>query len=723
MATLVLSTVGTALGGPLGGALGSLVGQSIDQSLFGPGIRKGPRLGGLSVQTSSYGSPIPRIYGTMRVAGTVIWSTDIKEDESVEGGGKGSPEYVAYRYSASFAVALSSRPIHEVRRIWADGKLIRGAADDFKVKTKFRLVLGDEDQAIDPLIASIETIDQTPAYRGLALAIFEDLDLGEFGGRIPLLTFEVIADEAIDIGEMLRDASGGLIEATDHRPLPGYAAHGVSIGDSVTDLVELCGIQLAERDGKLRTSEGSPPALIEKEELGCDTEGRAKPLLNRDRAAEGDMPSSLAMVYYDAQRDFQSGQMQASSGRQGVRSERIELPAVLSGEQAKALVEEALARRYRRGSRIGFSLPPSRITLRPGDSIQLGDDPRTWIARSVTIDGLSVDVEAEVARINVPFLPSDPGRPVTQPDQPIGRTELILLEAPPQSGMPSDFPVAHLAAATSGAWKVVPVELRLESGPLPPVAIRRQAVVGHALSVLEARVPMIMDELSSVIVKLVDPSAALMNADLDALMAGANLALLGGELMQFGSAEEIAPETFRLSRLLRGVRGTEWAAGAHRAGEPFCLINQSIQPVDLPAEAVGTSLAAIAHGIGDAAPLPQAQRILTGEAMRPPSPCHLRLWRESDGIGAQWVRRSHRGWDWLDEVSVPDDPFAELYRVTIEGPRGLPDRFRRRDAEPRLRFDRASRGRGRRNFAYGRDRRAARRLAQHLRNTHSLKGL
>ena len=150
MATLVLSTVGSALGGPLGGALGSLVGQSIDQSLFGPGIRKGPRLGDLSVQTSSYGSPIPRIYGTMRVAGTVIWSTDIQENESVEGGGKGSPEYVAYRYSASFAVALSSRPIREVRRIWADGKLIRGAAGDFKVKTRFRVASGDEDQPVDP---------------------------------------------------------------------------------------------------------------------------------------------------------------------------------------------------------------------------------------------------------------------------------------------------------------------------------------------------------------------------------------------------------------------------------------------------------------------------------------------------------------------------------------------------------------------------------------------
>ena len=298
MATLVLSTVGTALGGPLGGALGSLVGQSIDQSLFGPGIRKGPRLGDLSVQTSSYGSPIPRIYGTMRVAGTVIWSTDIQEDESIEGGGKGSPEYVAYRYSASFAVALSSRPIRDVRRIWADGKLIRGAAGDFKVKTKFRICIGDEDRAIDPLIASVEGIDRTPAYRGLALAVFEQLDLGEFGGRIPMLTFEVVADEAVSMGDMLRDASEGTIDAADARPLPGYAAHGASVGDGVAGLIDLFGVRLVDRAGRLRSPAGIVHPAIGDREPGCSADGRVKPSMERDRAADKDLPASLAMTYY-----------------------------------------------------------------------------------------------------------------------------------------------------------------------------------------------------------------------------------------------------------------------------------------------------------------------------------------------------------------------------------------------------------------------------------------
>ena len=72
MATLLLTAVGTAVGGPLGGALGALVGQQADRSLFGTPSVEGPRVKELSVTTSSYGQPIGRHFGQMRVAGTVI---------------------------------------------------------------------------------------------------------------------------------------------------------------------------------------------------------------------------------------------------------------------------------------------------------------------------------------------------------------------------------------------------------------------------------------------------------------------------------------------------------------------------------------------------------------------------------------------------------------------------------------------------------------------------
>src|SRR3546814_11347229 len=86
--------------------------------------------------------------------------------------------------------------MRSVRRIWADGNLLRGAAGDFKTEMgAFRLHSGGEDQAVDPLIAAAEGVGATPAHRGIAYAVFEDLSLADYGNRIPSLTFEVVADE------------------------------------------------------------------------------------------------------------------------------------------------------------------------------------------------------------------------------------------------------------------------------------------------------------------------------------------------------------------------------------------------------------------------------------------------------------------------------------------------------------------------------------------------
>ena len=115
MATLVLGAVGAWFGGPLGGAIGALAGRQVDSLIFRPSSRAGPRLKDLSISTSSYGQPIPQVFGKARVAGTIIWATDLVERRSSSGGGKGAPKVTNYSYSSSFAVALSARPILAVQ--------------------------------------------------------------------------------------------------------------------------------------------------------------------------------------------------------------------------------------------------------------------------------------------------------------------------------------------------------------------------------------------------------------------------------------------------------------------------------------------------------------------------------------------------------------------------------------------------------------------------------
>ncbi|MEM8664338.1 MAG: glycoside hydrolase TIM-barrel-like domain-containing protein, partial [Pseudomonadota bacterium] len=194
MATLVLQAAGQAAGGLLGpvGAIvgraaGAIAGNVIDRQLFSNGKdRTIGRIDDVTVQTSSEGNPIARVYGRSRLAGEVIWATDFEEvvAESSTGGKGGGPKVREYSYFANFAVGMWVGPFAGVGRVWADGELLD------LTKIEMRVYKGHADQQPDHLIEAIEGV--APAYRNLAYVVFERLPLSEFGNRLPQLTFEVI---------------------------------------------------------------------------------------------------------------------------------------------------------------------------------------------------------------------------------------------------------------------------------------------------------------------------------------------------------------------------------------------------------------------------------------------------------------------------------------------------------------------------------------------------
>jgi hypothetical protein len=189
------------------GALGTIAGSALDRMLFNEKQDyQGPRLGDLSVQTSTEGASLPLVYGTMRIAGNVIWSTGLTEaskKKDVGGGsGGGGNSYTTYSYSTDCAVALCEGTITGVSRIWADTKLIYDASYTAKLealrasnKSKIRVYTGSETQLCDPLIQAVEGTDL--AYRGTAYVVFEDLQLADYGNRLPNFSFEVVKNGSL----------------------------------------------------------------------------------------------------------------------------------------------------------------------------------------------------------------------------------------------------------------------------------------------------------------------------------------------------------------------------------------------------------------------------------------------------------------------------------------------------------------------------------------------
>jgi len=158
------------------------------------------------------------------MGGNIIWATDFREETKTttqgggKGGGGGKVKTTEYLYYASFAVALCEGPITGIGRIWADGKPM-----DLSGVT-WRWYPGDEAQTADPFIAARMGAANTPAYRGTAYVVFEELALSTYGNRLPQLSFEVFRPLADP------DTAEGLTRAVTMIPASGeftYATQAI----------------------------------------------------------------------------------------------------------------------------------------------------------------------------------------------------------------------------------------------------------------------------------------------------------------------------------------------------------------------------------------------------------------------------------------------------------------------------------------------------------------
>ena len=444
MATLVFSALGTLIGGPLGGALGALAGRQVDSAIFGGGNREGPRLKELAPTASSYGTPLPRHFGRMRVPGSVIWATDLVEHQQTEGGGKGRPSTTTFTYTASFAVALASRPIDSVGRIWADGNLLRGAGGDLKANGLFRLYTGQGDQATDPLIEQIEGAALCPAFRGLAYAVFEDLDLGDFFNRIPALTFEVIADTGpFTVQAILDDV---IVEADAALALPGIEGFSCE-GPLVETLALLDPLFPMDCDASGDTLviarerlQSAPLALPEAAISVEDGDFGARSGYTRRREPVQAAPPEV-LRYYDIGRDYQPGLQRAVGRTLPGQPRTIELPAAMTATNARALAGKMAARSGWARETLAWRTADLDSAFGPGAVVTVPGQTGKW--RVSEWEWRETGVELSLARV----APASAEAAVSQPIR-AGPIRLRMRLPPPRRSPPSSCRGTAPARAT-----------------------------------------------------------------------------------------------------------------------------------------------------------------------------------------------------------------------------------------------------------------------------------
>ncbi|MET0155627.1 MAG: glycoside hydrolase TIM-barrel-like domain-containing protein [Rickettsiales bacterium] len=201
MASTLLGNIGSGVGAragaffgvPFGGRLGRLAGTALSRYIEDASERNETDVSfaDLALQHSAYGKTIPVLYGTMRLAGNIIWALPIREVRRTrttgasKGGGASKSSSGSVERYATLAIALCEGEATRVERVWANDALIDPA------RLSMRFYTGSETQAPDSAIEADKGVGLAPAYRGLCYVVLEDVPLSDYGNRLPNFTFEV----------------------------------------------------------------------------------------------------------------------------------------------------------------------------------------------------------------------------------------------------------------------------------------------------------------------------------------------------------------------------------------------------------------------------------------------------------------------------------------------------------------------------------------------------
>ena len=393
------------------------------------------------------------------------------------------------------------------------------------------------------------------------------------------------------------------------------------------------------------------------------------------REQEADLPGVLSIMYYDRLRSYQTGKQDAARLTAHSRQAAvIDLPIVLSGQAARSLAEISIYNAWVERLKYSFSLPPQHLALQPTAVLTIRHGHFTHRARIVNVR-LNVNLEAEIQavaedtavyKISAPTAPAEnSGSVPAAPSQ--AKTELRILDLPQLPNQDFGAAIHYAATGREVGWRGAAIYRSFDGGANYNLAtsVSDTAVMGTAITALGTGRWEVYDLTGKVTIVL--QSGALESVSETALLNGANLCLIGEEVLQFKNAVLLATNKYEISHLLRGRLGTETSVASHSAGENFTLLDGRITREQVANSLLGLPRLYKPVSIGDTLGQTASQEFNhKGRGLKPYAPVHIRGSRDGAGnLSLTWVRRSRGAPDLADYVDALLNEAKELYEIEI----------------------------------------------------------
>ena len=475
-------------------------------------------------------------------------------------------------------------------------------------------------------------------------------------GRVGIALLSDIVEDLAARADIVANVSGlnGLVS--------GYALDGVmSVRDALEPLRTAFDFRCVERpEGLTFTNQASVSSLLSPSDMAMPQAGG--PVELSLASIEKPDEEQVRLRFIDSEADGQPGAVLSQNASAGFARD-ISLALVMDRDQAQRLVDELQIRSQTFKTSGSLNLSPAMLGIEPGDVVSIDGSDLEIIS---ILDSSVRQIQCvRPERLTLQRQSSKPAEPILQsiPSLP----EIIVAEGPPLPGQEEDARPFVFAAALP--W---PGSLTLEAGGSPSqltprCEITSPCLVGRLIADAPPGVPWKWNE-TSLEVELVSGALASVS-DLD-VYNGANAGLIetpqGWELFQFQSVELIAPQTWRLSRLLRGQQGSEHVLDQSvTAGARVALFNGAEQRLSTSSQEQYLPLIWRAYSSGaDENVVVEGEFTYKAVASRDWAPVHLQSTRSQDGLKLSWIRRGKKGGDGWD-APEPYLEAAEHYRIEI----------------------------------------------------------
>ena len=432
---------------------------------------------------------------------------------------------------------------------------------------------------------------------------------------------------------------------------------------------------------------GAIVAELTEDDLGAHPSGESvRPSVEITRQQEIEIPKRVRLHYAQTDQNYEVGQQSSNRVSVATRLESdIEAPFAMTELKAAKAAEVLLYEAWVARNQYRISVSSRWMNLLPGDPITIPVDGRQQRVRVTRTD------HALPTLLHISCVADDDGSyqsyalgtetayggPAEMELDNAGTPSFVVLDIPLLRSDDVNSAGYYVAACAVGAtfFRAAAVYRAVDLVTFAEVASTELAATMGTLDAdLPAGPTTIFDDGNEIIVTL--DNGELESFPESTILLGANAAAIGAdgrwEIVQFRDAELVvsSPQTntWRLTGLLRGRRGTEWAVGTGVTGDAFVLLDDALMFIPLDFSRIGGEVAhkVLLQGGGTLEDATAENFTPQGVALEPFSPVNLIVTEDGGDLDLEWTRRSRVGTELVSGIELPLLESDERYEIDIE---------------------------------------------------------